>query len=129
MKQKFKELKVGDSEVIRVKNREGSKVSFRAVRIKLRNDKLKYRVQCTEPIKGNKKRIAKTNGSTKGGKSNLSSASEKRTKLRLGLLPCDVTLQKATQFYLDGVPAKTNRSKKLMIRGCLVGVTRKISGR
>ena len=56
MKRKIKELKVGDSEVIRVKNREGVKVSFRVVRIKLRNGSLKYRVQWTEPIKGIKKK-------------------------------------------------------------------------
>ena len=56
MKRKIKELKVGDSEVIRVKNREGYKVPFRVVRIKLGNDKLKYRVQWSEPIKGIKKK-------------------------------------------------------------------------
>lgn len=44
MKRKIKELKVGDSEVIGVKNREEISVSFRVVRIKLRNGSLKYRV-------------------------------------------------------------------------------------
>ena len=43
MKRRIKELKVGETDVIKVKNREGDKVSFRVIRIKLGNGKLKYR--------------------------------------------------------------------------------------
>ena len=124
MKRKIKELKVVNNEVIRVKNREGFKVSFRVVRIKLRNSSLKYRVQWTEPIKGIKKKdrgdkrfnerwevesfvseweedeaaiaCKYTNRPT-----TLTQQQRKDAKYAIVLLPHDITLHKAAQFYLD----------------------------
>ena len=127
MKRKIKELKVGDSEVIRVKNREGFKVSFRVVRIKLRNSSLKYRVQWTEPIKGIKKKDrgdkrfkercevesfvseweedeAAIAGKYTNRPTTLTQQQLKDAEYAIGLLPHDITLQKAAQFYLDGSP-------------------------
>tara|TARA_B100001057_G_scaffold88321_1_gene84428 strand:+ start:1409 stop:1945 length:537 start_codon:yes stop_codon:yes gene_type:complete len=127
MKRKIKELKVGDNEVIRVKNREGFKVSFRVVRIKLRNSSLKYRVQWTEPIKGIKKKDrgdkrfkerwevesfvseweedeAAIAGKYTNRPTTLTQQQLKDAEYAIGLLPHDITLQKAAQFYLDGSP-------------------------
>ena len=127
MKRKIKESKVGDSEVIRVKNREGVKVSFRVVRIKLRNGSLKYRVQWTEPIKGIKKKDRgdkrfnerwevesfvirwEEDESAIAGKytnrpTTLTQQQLKDAEYAIGLLPDQVTLQQAAQFYLDGSP-------------------------
>ena len=127
LKRKNKELKVGDSDVIRVKNREGFKVSFRVVRIKLRNGSLKYRVQWTEPIKGikNKDRGDKRFNERWEVESFVSKLEEdesaiagiytnrpttlteqqlKDAEYAIGLLSDQVTLQQAAQLYLDGSP-------------------------
>ena len=128
---------MGDSEVIRVKNREGSKVSFRAVRIKLRNGKLKYRVQWTEAINGVKKRIYKANDSMKSGKSNhyhslgngrkpksqlpakmgsvpppSPNSSSKMRNTRLDSYPTTQLTRKRLNFFLDGSPDENKSIKE-----------------
>ena len=135
MKRKIKELKVGDSEVIRVKNREGVKVSFRVVRIKLRNGSLKYRVQWTEPIKGIKKKdrgdkrfnerwevesfVSKweEDESAIAGKytnrpTTLTQQQLKDAEYAIGILPQNITLQKAAQFYIEGSPNENKTVKE-----------------
>ena len=116
---------VGDCEIICVKNRGTNKVAFRIVRIKLGNDPLKYRVPWTEPIKGIKKKDrgdkrsnerwevesliseweedeAAIAGKYKNRPTTLAQYQFKDAEYAIELLPYDVTLQQAAQFYLQG---------------------------
>ena len=144
MKRKIKELRVGDCEIISVKNREGNKVTFRIVRIKLGNGKLKYRVQWTEPIKGIKKldRGDKRFGekwevesfvskweedeSAIAGKytnrpTTLTQQQLKDAEYAIGILPQNITLQKAAQFYIDGSPNENKTVKEAYDSWMMVG--------
>ncbi len=127
MKRRIKELKVGETDVIKVKNREGDKVSFRVIRIKLGNGKLKYRVQWTEPIKGVKKKDrgdkrfnerwqvesfvnrweedeAAIAGKYTNRPTTLTQQQLKDAEYAIGLLPDNITLQKAAKFFMDATP-------------------------